>query len=397
MPPRTKKTKAAKAAADPAADATAAPTDTQTAPAADASSSWSLTADQAKSYRVGVLMAHAEGEDGEMTDVSLEAWGAQQSLGWHPEMREVLISEHLLVQEPGQTVLTAAGWKRVMTLRTEAHELVIARKDCELAAHREYALGEQQLLKVIDAKAAAVDSAKGSLNLAKEALKQAHDNLAAHCAGGPQANGVQQSLLNVPGVMPAAAKDGGPLASDWKKMLPGVEPDRVVVYDGADKGMPEQQQVLDAVLLPIVFDGDKRVIDTEKALKIFDHPCIVTACWHDPVLHESRANLTRLYTVKEWVSRFAQTLGQAVEGQDQTEDAKRQRQTEGAWCGLQIRVGNKTMVVGPQSQALHIVHPAPVVPNEPDEPGHDGKAAAAGDVPEANDDGHEDENGSEND
>lgn len=377
----------------PAAAPESTPSQAQETPAEPSSVGFTLTADQSVSYRTTILLAHAEGDDGEMTTDALAAWGAQQPLGWHPEIRDVLIGEKLLFQEEGQTVLTSGGWKRVMAIRDEASAIQLAAKDAELVAHREYANGEKNLLSVIAARKSGVEAARGSLNTAKELLKEAQDELTAYCAQGPQmrVNGSQTTIFQVPGVGKHEDRETGMRPPDWKQMLPGVETDRVVVFQ-PDKDMPTQEEVLFAKLQPLVFEGDKRVIDASLVVQIFHHPALVTACWHDPVLHESRANLTRLYTVKQWQAQFAKDLGQPVEGQDQTDDAKRQRQTEGAWCGLIVLAGNKKMVVGPQSQAMHIVHSAQIERQDPGAPIHDGKAAAAGDAPEADADGDDEDN-----
>lgn len=368
MPPRSKK-------ADSAAP-TSPPTETVS------NKPGALTEDQFRAYANGILLHHADQEEGEVPTPALVKWANGTHDTWHPEVLDQLCTDKLLVIEGPLTVLTALGWRKVVRIRDELATAALARRDDELKAHREYTAKEQQILSVIRSRESGVESARGALQMAKEALKEAHEELAAHCAGG-----VQTSFLDNKDKMAKAPAKEDPIAADWAKILPPVTPDRVKVAPG--KGLPDQATVIAAVVQPIVFEAEKRKLDKTLVLTAWDTPFIVSALWHEK--GESRANLLRLFTRDEWAQTHEAEFGRAVDGFDQTDEAKAMRQKGGAWCGMVLRVGNKPYVVGPQSYALHLVHPAPAV--EPESPPADGKSAAAGEDPKDSEDDEHDANG----
>lgn len=404
-PPKEKKAKAAPETAAPAetttpaaeqqpqeipagANAIASVEQTQTTEpvAATGSQTWVLTAQQAEKYRTDLLLFVAsKGERGVVQVDTLAAWGAQQSVGWHPEVFHKLEEDQLLTRDIDQIKLTVDGCLRVMAIRDQAAAELLAQERAINEAHAEYAKGEQVLLLERDTAKREIEEVRGILNAKKLALESVEDRIAAYMKQGPQIKATtgakQQSLLDLPEVKAAGAKQSG-IAAGWRDMLPGVENDRVIVSEGDEEDLPTQQQVLDAIVLPIVFEADNRVLGLEKTVMVAGHRCLVSACWRDTATHESRANLLRLFTHAEWYDLFAKDLGPAVEGHDATDEGRDKRQREGAWCGLVVRIDNEPLVVGPQSHALHIVHngPAAAKAKEPaaEDAGHDGKAAAAG-------------------
>jgi hypothetical protein len=59
-----------------------------------------------------------------------------------------------------------------------------------------------------------------------------------------------------------------------------------------------------------------------------------------------------LVTKDEWQQLFEEKYGRCVEGFDQSDEAKDQRQRGGPDCGRVVKAGRKKLVVGPKEQAL---------------------------------------------
>lgn len=356
---------------------------------------WTLTADQSRTYRSELLQAIARGPGGVFALSDLAAWGAQQSVGWHPEVMGMAIEEGLVSELAGTIELRNPGWQFVFKVREEKAAAAAARQQEIINAHTEYAKGEQVLLIRRQAAAREIDEVKGILNSKKLALQVVEDEIAAYITQGPQlkttTGAKQESLFDLPGVMPKPDQSG--IAAEWRKLLPGVENDRVIVYDAskAEDILPSLEEVVSAIISPLVFEANRRAIDDFIVVQVCGHPHIVSACWTDQHTHEGRANVIRLYFMAEWADLFANQLGAAVVGHDATDEGRDKRQREGAWCGLVVYVNNKPYVVGPQSHAHHIVYLGPAATAAPQEATtetvdfFDAKAKAAGDNDEPED------------
>jgi hypothetical protein len=356
---------------------------------------WTMTADQSRTYRSELLQAIARQDGGVISLADLAAWGAQQSVGWHPEVMDLADAESLIDIFDDRILLVGAGWQFVLKVREDKAAAAAARQQEIINAHTEYAKGEQALLIRRQAAAREIDEVKGILNSKKLALQSVEDEIAAYIAQGPQLKAItgakQESLFDLPGVMPKPDQSG--IAAEWRKLLPGVENDRVIVYDAskAEDILPSLEEVVSAIISPLVFEANRRAIDDFIVVQVCGHPHIVSACWTDQHTHEGRANVIRLYSMAEWADLFANQLGAAVVGHDATDEGRDKRQREGAWCGLVVYVNNKPYVVGPQSHAHHIVYLGPAATAAPQETitetvdFFDGKAAAAGDNDEPED------------
>jgi hypothetical protein len=90
---------------------------------------------------------------------------------------------------------------------------------------------------------------------------------------------------------------------------------------------------------------------------------------------ETRFFAVRVYSLDEWAQLHEAEFGRAVKGFDQNDEAKQQRQTGGTNCGMVVKVGRRTGVLGPEREGLVLVVPAPA-----DEPAVDGKSAGAGET-----------------
>jgi hypothetical protein len=327
-----------------------------------------LTDEHAKAYTATILLYQSDQDEGDVATPALVKLCRTMPEGWHPEVLTQIVADGYLVEDGPCTVLSSSGWRRVVEIREEISNAALARKDDELKAHKDYHAQEQAVLNEIKAAEATVESKKGALQAAKADLEAAHESLAALVAGG-----VQTSFLDQRGSSPVKPKEE-PLVAEWSKVLPPVPPDQVRCYPSP--GVPVQQVVRLALTAGEAMTQEKRKVDA--VVEAFGTPWIVSAIWTEAATGATRANLLRLYSKDEWAQLKEADFGRAVDGFDQSDDAKAARQKGGAWCGLVVRHGRKVFVVGPQSDALHLVH-ADEVKQDAAEIPHDGKMAAAND------------------
>ncbi|MFM2089551.1 MAG: hypothetical protein RLZZ127_40 [Planctomycetota bacterium] len=305
---------------------------------------------QIKQWMEDLLVLLGDSEDGTLDAKAVERFGKNR--GGHQAMIVAdlqAIKAIEIVPSPAFIGLTTIGWREVLRIKSARSALELKRKDDELAAHKKYHSEEQMLLNEIKSAEATVESKKGALQAAKEDLASAHEALAAHVAGGVQTTFIPEPKKD------AKADPAAGVAQEWAKILPPVDPKSVRVWPA--KGCPDQKTITTGQTMPEAMKQEKRKVEPIEAFGI---PWIVSALWIEEKTGSSRANLLPLLTKDEWQQLHEKTLGRAVEGFDQTDDAKHLRQKGGAWCGLVVRHGRQVYVVGPQSSAVHVVHPAPV-------------------------------------
>jgi hypothetical protein len=235
----------------------------------------------------------------------------------------------------------------------------------ELRAHHEHRAKEQELVQERSAAIHRLESAKNAVAACKGDLSDIEARIAALITKG--AAGVQTSLF------PEA---GEPVdVAPWEQVLPKVLDDSVRILDPADPELPKMAAVSLALLADEVMRAEKRQIPA--TVTAYGRAYIVTDLWKNDA-GAMRANVVPLYTKDEWQQLAEDKFGRAVEGFDQSDEAKEHRTRGGRWCGLVVRTGRKVWVVGPQEHALHFVH-QPAEPAEPIAgPGHqDGDPAAS--------------------
>lgn len=297
------------------------------------------------------LLVHiSEQEDGRaLSKLELEKFGKSRG-NKHPELIQALLGVRAVhVDVDGNSMLTPLGWREAMKIQAARSALALKKKDDELSAHKLYHQQEQQLLNEIKAAEATLESKKGAVQAAKADLEASHEALAAHVAGG-----VQTPFLDAPKKeeKPGTAPT---IAPEWAKVLPAVDPKGVRVFPAA--GCPQQTVVVNSLIHPQVMQQEKRKIDNP--VEAFGINWIVSALWIEEKTGASRANLLPLLSKDEWQQINEANYGRAVDTFDQSDDAKHLRQKGGPWCGLVVRSGRQVFVVGPQSSAVHVVHPAP--------------------------------------
>lgn len=311
----------------------------------------SPTPAEIRTWMEDLLILHADSpEAGKLSPLDREKFGKARG-NQHPEITEALVeSKALALDEDGGSLLTFTGWGEVVKINAARADLALKKKDDELAAHKTYHSQEQQILNEIKAAEATVESKKGALQAAKADLEAAHEALAAHVAGG-----VQTSFLDAPKMNEVKPGTAPTIAPEWDKVLPPVDPKGVRVFPST--GCPQQKDVTTGLIQPETMNAEKRKI--ENPVMAWGIPWIVSALWIEEKTGASRANLLPLLTKDEWQQINEADYGRAVDGFDQTDDARHLRQKGGPWCGLVVRSGRQVFVVGPQSSAVHIVHPAP--------------------------------------
>lgn len=303
---------------------------------------------QIKAWITDLLVLMADTYEGRITMAGLSAWGTKAK-AQHEFVAESLGQAGLAARDSGLVVLTVTGWREVCRIKADMAATELKKKDDELKAHKKYHQEEQQLLNEIKAAEATLESKKGAVQVAKEDLSAAHEALAAHVAGG-----VQTSFLDQPKKQDQTG-NAPTIAPDWAKVLPQVDAKSVRVFPV--KGCPDQKKITTNLIQPELMKQEKRKI--EEPIEAFGVPWIVSALWIEEKTGASRANLLPLLTKDEWQQLHEKDLGRAVDAFDQTNEAKHLRQKGGPWCGLVIRSGRQVYVVGPQSSAVHVVHPAP--------------------------------------
>jgi len=221
---------------------------------------------------------------------------------------------------------------------------------------------EQSLLSQRDASIHAIEGAKARVAAEKQGLAEIEEQIAA----------LLREPLPVPfGETPIgkAIDDAKASATPWESVLPSVSPEQVRILDAsAGEELPTVDALASALLTDTEMAGEVRKV---KTVMVYGTPWIVTHYWWDGKKGLARANTVRLYTKDEWSQLHEAQFGRAVQVFDQTDEAKSQRQFGGIYCGLVVKVGKKSYVVGPQKDALHLAYAPPepnMTPQAADEP-----------------------------
>jgi hypothetical protein len=121
-----------------------------------------------------------------------------------------------------------------------------------------------------------------------------------------------------------------------------------------EETLPILGLVSTAVVMPSAMNGEKRKVESVEA---YGRHWIVSKLWmgNDG---SARANLIPLYSTDEWQQLHEQSFGRKVDDFDQSDEAKDNRQRGGDWCGLVVKCGRRSWVVGPQLDAMHVVYEA---------------------------------------
>lgn len=303
-----------------------------------------------RTWNEDLLVLIAEQDESKLTKLELEKFGKKRG-NYHPELIKAMLTHSFVTMGgDGSYSLTPHGWREAMKVQQARAALALKKKDDELAAHKTYHQQEQQLLNAIKAAEATLESKKGAVQAAKADLEASHEALAAHVAGG-----VQTSFLEQPKKDEAKPGTAPTIAADWAKVLPPVDAKGVRVFPAP--GCPQQKDVTTSLIQPETMNAERRKIETP--VQAWGIPWIVSALWIEEKTGASRANLLPLLTKDEWQQINEAEYGRAVEVFDQTNEARHLRQKGGPWCGLVVRCGRQVYVVGPQSSAVHVVHPAP--------------------------------------
>lgn len=222
---------------------------------------------------------------------------------------------------------------------------IVALED-ELRGHRDLRAQEQDLLSRRNAALHAIEGAKARLTSEKKGLAEVEEQIAALLAQGP---GVQTTLFAEEPAAPAPA-----LTPAWADILPAVPPEQVrVVEASAGAELPTVDAVVSALVSPQAMSGEKRA---PAHVEAYGAPWLVSALWQEEGTGAVRANILRCYTKDEYSQLHEARFGRAVADFDQSDDARDLRQLGGPWCGLVVKLGRKTYVVGPQTDALHLVY-----------------------------------------
>lgn len=224
---------------------------------------------------------------------------------------------------------------------------------------------EQQLLADRDATLHAIEAAKAKVAAEKKELSEIEAEIAALLKEPLPAPFSETPIGRVIAEAGGTAAAPAPTVQAWADLLPPVEPDSVRFLVGVGDELPTVDQVVGALITRESMAGEKRSLRATQVVECYGRQWMVTHLWQDEETAAARANVVPLYTKDEWQQTHEGAFGRAVQDFDQSEEAKAQRQAGGEFCGLVVKVGRRALVVGPQKDALHLVHDAePVVVEE---------------------------------
>jgi hypothetical protein len=315
-------------------------------------------------------------------------------------------------------ILEPTGWQAAMALAKKMSDLVLAKKDDEINAYRKRVAREKELADEIQACEADVEACKARVSVAKDDLATANEKLAAFVRGDVQTTFLGEKSATAPTGEVTAYEQGmrhfnpkkaeavnpypaDPQASDWqrgydaakaqhteKNPAPAVETEATAtgeaIFPDAPKAPVRQASELGltvdqldrAFLDDLILDEIRRgsvVSVGDKTIYAFEREYVVIDGTQVEPLHYLALPLYRQAgSTNEWADLGHEAkYGRCVEGVDQTEEAKGQRQTGGEFCGKVVKVGRKKCVVGPMSDAL-VIAVQEVTPAASDEPGDEG-------------------------
>lgn len=247
---------------------------------------------------------------------------------------------------------------------------------------------EQELLSERDAALHAIESAKNNVAAEKQNLAKVEEEIAKLLRSPmpvlwkdtPIGQFVSSAPEHQAPALPEAVTAEAP--PPWQDVLPAVDPSMVRLVEN-ESDLPSLESLEALVCMASIMEGEKRKPPT---VMLFNRPYVVTAGWNRPPWDAqpgesipTRYNCVPLFTKEEWAQLYEDAYGRAVADFDQSDEAKARRKNGGPWCGLVVKIGRSTHVVGPQEAGMHLVYET--------------TAPAADDAPEDDDTDDEDESG----
>ena len=311
-------------------------------------------------------------------------------------------------------VLTCPGWTEAMAQAKAKADAELAKKNDELRALHKHVATEKELAEEVRACEHEVEAAKQTVAACKESLAEANKQLAAFVRGD-----VQPSFLDTPtaptGEVTAYEKGmqawdpnkadavnpfrDDPQRSDWqrgydagKAQNPKKEAPQAggVIFKDAPKAIHKTADEIgthiDALDRAMMDENERQEIRIGTVLGVAKNTVSAYEREYLIVMGDGGGPdfqylALPLYTKDEWQQLYEARFGRCVEGIDQTEDAKAQRQVGGEFCGKVVKLGRKKAVIGPVDDAMCITA---VV--------DDSATTPAADEPEPEDDDQDGEN-----
>jgi len=275
------------------------------------------------------------------------------------------------------------GWRSLVAaaqLALELSQLDNQKKDDELRAHKERVRLEKELAGEVTACEADVEAAKNDLSAAKEHLAAANKKLAAFVRCDVQTSMADGKQETISGDVTAyeqgfrtfdASKAEAinpyrddPQKADWQRGYDWAKKQAEVkagapLFDGAEKAPIKSAKDLGKAELDLLGfaldDNEREELRRGTALNVAG--CVLNLYERDylvaDAVGETHFLMLPLYSKDEWASIGHEAkYGRTVEGVDQTDEAKVQRQTGGEFCGRVVKLGKKKLIVGPKSDAL---------------------------------------------
>jgi hypothetical protein len=232
---------------------------------------------------------------------------------------------------PPQTAAPEANSQtEVQQLRQEVERL-----GRELRAHQEREAREKEAAGLVRATEHELEGAKAHTAAIKEKLAQANQALAAIVMGGAQTSFLEKK-----------PEDAGeePASEAERRWL------------GCKQVDAEKARVTFPAIDEVCPMGHEPLAPSEKPLSVTP----VTLYGELPFLVAEHYGTDGfrcfaclpLLSKDEWQQLYEAKYGRAVEGFDQSDEAKHQRQLGGPDCGRVVKLGRKKAVVGPKEQAL---------------------------------------------
>lgn len=306
-------------------------------------------------------------------------------------------------------VLTCAGWTEAMALAKKKADEELAKKNDELRALHRHVATEKELAEEVRACEHEVEAAKQTVAACKESLAEANKKLAAFVRGDVQTSFLGDDSPTAPTGEVTAYEQGfrtwdpkkadainpyptDPQMSDWargyeaaKAQNPKTEPAAKAgdpVFPGAPKAIHKTADEIgtdiDALDRAMMDEPERQEIRIGTPLNVATNT--VSAYEREYLVIEGAGDgpdfqylALPLYTKDEWQQLYEARFGRCVEGIDQTDEAKAQRQTGGEFCGKVVKIGRKKAVIGPVDDALCItaIDDSATTPPAEDEPEDD--------------------------
>lgn len=235
----------------------------------------------------------------------------------------------------------------------------IGQLEYELRQYKSRREEEEALLSRRNATLHAIEGAKARLTSEKKTLAEIEEEIAALLASSPK-DFAETPLGEALSKGEFAPKPEEPKLAGWADVLPLVGEESLRMLVGVGDELPSPERVCSALLPPEAMTGEARKLADGQTVTCYGKPWIVSHLWNaEDGSGTLRANVLPLYTKDEWQQLHEAKFGRFVVDFDQSDEAKSQRQQGGDYCGLSVKIGRKTLIVGPQCDALHLAYDAP--------------------------------------